>query len=167
MLKLKNYGWLGWFFLIAALVAIDQLSKLWVVSNLNAYDVLPILPSLQFILAANKGIAFSFLSNSQPLMQIGLIVFILAICLILGYMLIKTPREDLWSRWSLALMLGGALGNLSDRIVHGHVIDFIDFYIGQWHWYTFNLADVFITFGALMMAKTLFSPTPKALNGAK
>lgn len=160
-------SWFNWVLLIAILFAIDQLSKLWIVNNLSFLEVLPIMPSLQFTLAANKGIAFSLFSNSQPLAQVGLIVFILVICVVLAYMLIKTPKEDGWSRCALALMLGGALGNLSDRLIYGHVIDFVDFYIGNWHWYTFNMADVFITVGALMMAKTLFTPPPKALNGAK
>jgi signal peptidase II len=97
-------------------------------------------------------------------MQYALIAMIAAICLFLVVLLVRTPREDGWSRCGIALMIGGALGNLADRIIYGHVVDFIDFHIGHWHWYTFNLADAFITVGAIMMAKSIFFPSP-ALKG--
>ena len=87
--------------------------------------------------------------------------FILIFCLVTLIIVIvviflsQNRRNEKWNKAALALILGGALGNLIDRIVYGHVIDFIDCYYKQWHWYTFNLADCFITIGALMTIKSL------------
>jgi len=153
---LKWFWWLPLFFLI------DQISKWLVLKNISYGETVALFPSLQLTLAHNHGIAFSMLSTQQTFGQIALISFIVLICAAISVWLAKTPMEEKWSGFSLALILGGALGNLCDRIWHGYVVDFIDFYVQSWHWYTFNIADAFITIGALMSIKTvLFAPTEK------
>lgn len=160
MFKIKSVPGLMWFLWLPLLFVIDQLSKRYVLQHISFGDIYPVIPGLQFIFARNHGIAFSLLSQRGSFMQMGLLCFIILICLTIAWMLAKTPTHEKWSGFSLVFILGGAIGNLYDRFSHGYVIDFIDCYIGSWHWYTFNLADSFITIGALMLIKTiLFSST--------
>ena len=83
------------------------------------------------------------------------VLFIIVIALTIMTWLAKTPPKDKWSGIALVGILGGALGNLCDRMWHGYVVDFIDLSVGPWHWYTFNIADSFITVGAIVMMLTI------------
>jgi signal peptidase II len=150
----KNVAW-GWFLFSGLLLLIDQVSKWWVVNHIAFGEFVNLVPSMSLTLTYNTGVAFSLFSQKAAIGRILLITFVCVISLIVAVWLAQTPREEKWNKAALALILGGALGNLADRIVYGHVIDFIDFYIKQWHWYTFNLADCFITVGALMTIKSL------------
>lgn len=154
----KNMPGITWFWTIMPLFLIDQLSKYWVLTHLTMGEFVQLVPGLNVTLAHNRGIAFSLLSQKPTWGQTALIILIIGICSFIGGWLAKTPFKDKWNGISLSLILGGALGNLCDRIWHGYVIDFIDFYLNSWHWYTFNLADSFITIGAIMMTKTIFFP---------
>ncbi len=148
---------LKWFWTAPVLFLLDQLSKYWVLTHITFGENYPLFPSLNLTLAHNRGVAFSLFASKPAWGQVVLIVFIVFICAFIAGWLAKTPTKDKWNGIALSLVFGGALGNLCDRIWHGYVIDFIDFYINSWHWYTFNLADTFITIGALMMAKAVFS----------
>lgn len=150
----KNTVW-GWFLFSALLLLLDQISKWWIVKHLSFGEFVNLFPSLSLTLTYNKGIAFSLFSQQAAIGRILLIAFVSFISIVVAVWLAQTPRHEKWNKVALALILGGALGNLVDRIVYGHVIDFIDFYVMQWHWYTFNLADSFITVGALMTIKSL------------
>ncbi len=150
----KNRAW-GWFLLSGLLLALDQASKWWVVKHIAFGEFMNLIPSMSLTLTYNTGVAFSLFSQQAALGRILLITFVSFISLVVAIWLAQTPRHEKWNKAALALILGGALGNLVDRIVYGHVIDFIDFYYKQWHWYTFNLADCFITIGALMTIKSL------------
>ncbi len=151
---------LQWFWSVPILFILDQVSKWWVLTHVSFGEKLAIMPSLNVTMAHNRGIAFSLFSQRAVIGQIVLISFIILICACVAVWLAKTPLKDKWSGISLSLILGGALGNLCDRLWHGYVIDFIDFYINTLHWYTFNLADCFITVGAIMSIKTVLFPTP-------
>jgi signal peptidase II len=97
----------------------------------------------------NKGAAFSFLSD-QPGWQRYFFTGISTLAsLFIVWMLKRNPTQRLFC-WALALILGGALGNLIDRVAYGHVIDFLDFHLAGWHWPAFNVADSAITVGALL-----------------
>jgi len=144
-----------WFALSALLFFLDQVSKWWVVNHISVGEFVNVLPSLALTLTYNTGIAFSLFSQQAILGKVLLLSFVGVISVIIAVWLAKTPAHDKWNRLSLALILGGALGNLCDRVVYGHVVDFIDFYFKSWHWYTFNLADCFITVGALMTITSL------------
>jgi len=150
----KKTAW-SWFLLSGVLVLLDQISKWWVVKHIRFGEFLDLFPSLSLTLTYNTGIAFSLFSQYAMLGRILLITFTSFISLVIALWLAQTPRNEKWNKAALALILGGAVGNLLDRVVYGHVIDFIDFYIKSWHWYTFNLADSFITVGALMTIKSL------------
>jgi len=151
----KSWPGLRWFWGIPFLFLADQGTKCWVVQALTPGEVISLFPGLQFTLAQNTGIAFSLLSQQNPWGQRLLCLFIMVICLWISVWLAKTPRSDKETGWAFMLILGGALGNLFDRLWHGYVIDFIDCYFRTWHWYTFNVADAFITIGALILLKTI------------
>ena len=144
--------WLWW---VPLLFALDVGSKWLILQRLSLGETMYALPNIQFTLAYNHGIAFSLFNQHEMMGRIILICFIMLISLGIAVWLVKTPMSEKWSGFSLSLILGGALGNLFDRIYYGYVIDFIDFHIHSWHWYTFNLADSFITIGAIMSIKTI------------
>lgn len=139
---------LTWLWLAGLVLGLDQLTKLAVVAHLEAYrEVIPVTGFFNLVHVHNPGAAFSLFAD-QPGWQRGFFigVALLAAGVIL-YLLYRTRGQRLFCA-ALALILGGALGNLIDRVRYGYVIDFLDFYLGTWHWPVFNLADVGITVGA-------------------
>jgi signal peptidase II len=133
---------------IAALVAVaDHASKSVISSNLHIGEARVITGFFNLVLAHNRGAAFSFLSEAggwQRTLFIGIAVLATAVIVV---MLVRHSGERLFSA-GLALILGGALGNLWDRIILGYVVDFLDFHAFGWHFWAFNLADASITVGA-------------------
>ena len=142
--------WL-WFAGMIDLVIIDQLSKLYVVANFKLHDPIAILPSLNISLAYNQGAAFGMLGTENGWQRWFFIVVAAIVSAIIIVWQARLTVKDRWESLALACILGGALGNLIDRIAYGHVVDFIDFYIGSWHWYTFNIADIAICVGAFIL----------------
>jgi signal peptidase II len=136
-----------WLVLATLLALADQASKSAVSANLRLGEVREVTGFFNLVLAHNRGAAFSFLSDAggwQRTLFIG--IALLATAVIVA-MLAKHSSERLFSA-GLALILGGALGNLWDRIALGHVVDFLDFHAFGWHFWAFNLADSAITVGA-------------------
>jgi signal peptidase II len=147
----KNISIIATFFLI---IFFDQLTKILVIKNFQLYESLSILPFFNLTFIVNYGFAFGFLNNPS-LNQIIVILVIFSIIAYFLYLLIKT--QDQFFRFSLILVLSGAVGNFIDRVLHGFVIDFIDIYLGSYHWPAFNLADSSITLGfILIMFNILF-----------
>jgi signal peptidase II len=139
------------FFLI---IFFDQLTKILVIKNFQLYESLSILPFFNLTFVVNYGFAFGFLNNPS-LNQIIVILVIFSIIAYFLYLLIKI--QDQFFRFSLILVISGAIGNFIDRILYGFVIDFIDIYLGSYHWPAFNLADSSITLGfILIMFNILF-----------
>ncbi len=131
--------------LAICIVLLDQFSKLWIVKNLIWHETLPILNAKSFgfnlFLTHNTGAAFGFLHNANGWQNyLFLIIAILAGIIIL-YLLINNKITNTLEKLALLFILGGSIGNLVDRIVYGYVIDFIDVYVKNYHWYTFNIAD--------------------------
>ena len=136
-----------WLALAALLVLADQASKYAVSANLRPGEVREITGFFNLVLTYNRGAAFSFLSDAggwQRALFIG--IAIVAVAVIVG-LLAKHPGEGLFCA-GLALILGGALGNVWDRVALGHVVDFLDFHAFGWHFWAFNVADSAITVGA-------------------
>ena len=134
---------LRWLWLVVVVLIIDLGSKYLILQNFALGDTVPLFPSLNLHYARNYGAAFSFLADSGG-----------------------------WQRWrdratatqtlnkiAYALIIGGALGNLFDRLWHGFVVDMIDFYVGDWHFATFNLADTAICVGAALIVLEGFLPS--------
>ena len=147
----NNISIITTFFLI---IFFDQLTKILVIKNFQLYESLSILPFFNLTFIVNYGFAFGFLNNPS-LNQIIVILVIFSIIAYFLYLLIKT--QDQFFRFSLILVLSGAVGNFIDRVLHGFVVDFIDIYLGSYHWPAFNLADSSITLGfILIMFNILF-----------
>ena len=147
----NNISIITTFFLI---IFFDQLTKILVIKNFQLYESLSILPFFNLTFIVNYGFAFGFLNNPS-VNQIIVILVIFSIIAYFLYLLIKT--QDQFFRFSLILVLSGAVGNFIDRVLHGFVIDFIDIYLGSYHWPAFNLADSSITLGfILIMFNILF-----------
>lgn len=142
---------LKWLWLSAVVIVLDQVSKAVAVAGLVQGQPVSIFPSLNLTLMYNRGAAFSFLSSAdgwQRWLFAGIAIVVSMI--IIGW-LRKLDTSARWQAAALALILGGALGNLWDRLVLGHVVDFIDVYYGQSHWPAFNIADSAISVGAVML----------------
>ena len=124
---------------------LDYFSKEIVVSNLPLARGVPVCPGFNLFFVLNNGISFSFLQAHSYFGVIGLVLLALVICIFLVYFI--HHEKDNYSRLALAMVLGGAFGNIIDRIRYGAVIDFIDLYFGSYHWPSFNIADSFICIG--------------------
>ncbi len=138
--------------LAALVIILDQASKLAVLRLLQPYQSLPVLPDFfNLTLAFNRGASFSFLAEAggwQRWLFSGISV---AAAVVIMVLLHRTPRSDRLNGVGLSLVLGGAVGNLSDRLRLGHVIDFFDVYYRAWHFPAFNVADSAITVGAALL----------------
>lgn len=132
------------------ILVLDLASKYWVESTLEFGQVIPLTSFFNLVLTYNPGAAFSFLSEQSGWQRWFLSGIAGSAALLIVYLLNRYRHERLFCL-SLSLILGGALGNLYDRITLGHVIDFLDFYIGTYHWPAFNVADSAIFIGAVLM----------------
>lgn len=142
---------LKWLWLSLAVVVLDQLTKYWAVSALPLYTPVAVMPSLNLTLTRNTGAAFSLLNDAggwQRWLFIGLALLVSTAIVV--WLRRLRPGQGWWA-CALALVAGGAVGNVIDRLAHGYVIDFIDVYYRHWHWPAFNLADSAITVGAAML----------------
>lgn len=132
--------------LVAVAVALDQWIKYLVETRLVMHEMVEVLPFLALYRTYNTGIAFSMLSSFG---DTGLIVVSLAVIAFVLYLASRSTSDQWLARLGFALIIGGAIGNLIDRAVYGHVIDYILFHTPVWSFAVFNLADVFITVGAV------------------
>jgi len=139
---------------IASVVLLfDQLSKWWALSNLKLGIPEEVLSFLNWLLLFNPGAAFSFLAQSSGWQRWFFTVLGLLASAYIFWLLRKSQQDKLLS-FALSLILGGALGNVLDRIMYGAVVDFIDLYYQHWHWPAFNLADSAICVGAALIVLT-------------
>jgi signal peptidase II len=139
---------------------LDRASKAWILANVGEYETWRVIPGLLHIVRAeNRGMAFSVLADaSEGVRMLLLVVLAVAVMGVIAWMLWKTApdaREGA-QRLSLSLVLGGAAGNLWDRIKRGSVTDFLDVHIGEYHWPTFNVADSGITVGAIVLLAAMW-----------
>ena len=142
---------LRWLWLAVAVVVLDQLTKYWADSQLQLYLPQQVMSGFNLTLSYNPGAAFSFLADAGGWQRWFFIVLALGVSAFIVSWLLRLNRDERWMAVALTLILGGAVGNVVARIYIGHVIDFIDIYIGSWHWPAFNIADSAITIGAVMM----------------
>ena len=141
---------LPWFALALLVVFLDQLSKVVVERVFEFGDVRPLTDFFNLVLTYNKGAAFSFLASAGGWQDEFLTVVGIGASAFIIYLLTRHAHQRLFS-FALALILGGAIGNVIDRIVYGHVIDFLDFHWRGWHWPAFNVADSAIVCGATLL----------------
>lgn len=151
---------LKWLWLSLLVLVLDQASKLLVDASLQLYEAIPLMPSFNLTYARNTGAAFSFLSDAggwQRWLFAGLAV---GMSSFIAWWLKKLGEHEKLMAVALSLVLGGAIGNLIDRVAYGYVIDFLDVYYQDWHWPAFNIADSAICIGVAIMLLDSFKAEP-------
>lgn len=137
--------------LAALVVVLDQASKLAVLRLIEPYQTIPVLPGFNLTLAFNRGASFSFLADAGGWQRWLFSAISVAASVVIVVLLRRTAPDDRLNASGLSLVLGGAVGNLIDRLWLGHVVDFLDVYYGASHWPAFNVADSAITVGAALL----------------
>ena len=159
-LRLKAYG-------TAALVlALDRLTKWLIETRVSFFDTHKVIPGFfDIVRSENSGVAFGLFSDSASQWRTLLLVLLsLAAVVGVAILLWRPERLDRLSRWGFALILGGAAGNVVDRILYGRVTDFLLFYIRDYQWPAFNVADSAIVIGSVLLAVGLLRPKTQAAN---
>ena len=136
--------WLG---IAIIIVLIDQITKVTITRLFSYGESLAVTSFFNLVRAHNKGAAFSFLAAESGWQRYFFTGIAIAAVVFILYLLKRHAGQRLFC-WALALILGGAVGNLIDRVLYGYVVDFLDFYVGRWHWPAFNVADMAIVGGA-------------------
>jgi signal peptidase II len=157
--RLKAYS------LAAAVFALDRITKLLVEGLVSFTDTRTIIPGFfDIVHSQNRGVAFGIFNDSTFEWRTAFLIALSAVAVIVVSLIIWNARRlQALPLWGLALILGGAAGNVFDRIVSGQVTDFLEFYIGQYHWPTFNIADSAIVIGScLFLLDALRSKHPAA-----
>jgi len=155
------------FLISVAVIALDRLTKWIIAQRLSLHDGVQVIPGFfRIIRTENRGAAFGLFADSPSEWKVGLLIlFSLIALLIVSALLWKNSHSMSTTGIGLALILGGAIGNLWDRVVSGHVVDFLLFYVGQYQWPAFNLADSAIVAGAgLLVFEILFTKSPASVK---
>lgn len=142
-----------YFLVVFVLMGLDQLTKALIVRSITLQGSREVIPGFfNLTHVRNRGAIFGFLSHSDSrILYIFLTLVSVAALGLVIYYFFKTPVSERLMKISLSLILAGAMGNLIDRLFRGHVIDFLDFYVKDWHWPSFNVADSCITVGAFLL----------------
>jgi signal peptidase II len=158
---------LSWLLLSALLIGLDQWTKALALQHLTLHQPVPVIPGwLDWTLTYNYGAAFSFLSDAGGWQRWFFSALALGVSILLATWLARIPRHDWRQALPFALIVGGALGNLIDRLRFGYVVDFVDAYWNQHHWPAFNVADSAIVGGAIGLALfTILMPGKPAKAG--
>lgn len=142
----KSRPLLFWLVLAGGVIALDQASKLMILATFRQGEFLPLTGFFNLVLAFNPGAAFSFLADAGGWQKWLFTLLALAVSAWIIQELRQHPEQGLVN-FALSLVMGGAIGNVIDRIAYGAVVDFLDFYLGTWHWPAFNVADAAICAG--------------------
>ena len=146
-----------WLWVSVVVLLLDQCTKLLADAMLVLHQPVAVVPYLSMYKAYNSGAAFSFLGDASGWQRWFFIVLAMIVIGVLVVWLRRLQAHEVRTSLALSLILGGAAGNLIDRLVYGYVIDFIDVYYGSWHWPAFNVADAAISVGAFLLLLDAFS----------
>jgi signal peptidase II len=157
-----------WFALSALVVLFDYISKIAVLGSFLPGESRAVTSFFNLVLVFNKGAAFSFLAAAQGWQTPFFAAIAIVASIVMGFLIVRSNDKPLFCA-ALALILGGALGNLYDRLVYGQVVDFLDFHAAGWHWPAFNVADSAITVGAgiLIVESFMHRPAEEKAAGEK
>lgn len=147
-MNIKNLTWL---WISALVVVIDQFTKHLAVQHLSFLKSASVFSFINWTLDYNAGAAFSFLSSGTGWQRWFFVVIAFVIIIVIVSWLLKTEQKNRCQKIAMAFILGGAIGNLIDRVMLGYVVDFIDVFYKHWHWPIFNVADSAITIGVLVL----------------
>lgn len=139
------------FWIALSVLVLDQITKVSVAGTMGLYESIELTPFFSLTYVHNQGAAFSFLSEAGGWQRWFFVVLSVAASIGLTIWLLRLPKDARWQETALGLILGGAVGNLIDRVAYGYVIDFLDLYYNNWHWPAFNVADSGITVGVILM----------------
>ena len=142
---------LKWIWLAVVVVILDQLTKYIASTSLELHQSVAVMPMFNWTLMHNPGAAFSFLANEGGWQRWFFAVIAIAVSAVIVLWIKRLQQHEKWQAVALALILGGAIGNVIDRIWLGYVVDFIDVYYGHMHWPAFNIADSAITIGVVLI----------------
>ena len=142
---------LKWLWITAIVIIADLYTKSLASGMLQMYQPVAVFPGFNFTLMHNKGAAFSFLADQSGWQRWFFSVIAVVVSVAIIVWLKKLPKDQVWMAIALSLILGGAIGNVYDRISLGYVVDFLDVYYGSSHWPAFNIADSAISVGAVMI----------------
>jgi signal peptidase II len=148
---MRDFNMLKWLWLSLLAIILDQVSKLAIAGSMQLYQSIPIIPYFNLTYVHNTGAAFSFLSEAGGWQRWFFAGLALLISIVIAVWLARLKQHETLLAIALALVLGGAIGNLIDRLAYGYVIDFLDVYYQTWHWPAFNIADSAITLGVILM----------------
>ena len=154
---------LKWLWISALTLLLDQASKLAIDGSMRLYESIPLLPFFNLTYAHNTGAAFSFLSSAGGWQRWLFTGLALVMSTVIAVWLARLQKHETLMAIALSLVLGGAIGNLIDRIAYGYVIDFLDVYYKTWHWPAFNIADSAICVGVGLMVLESFEVGRKAV----
>ncbi len=141
---------LRWYALAGLVILLDQITKVWVLAAFHLHESITITPFFNLVLVMNPGASFSFLADAGGWQKWFFIALALAVSAWLVVMIRRHAAEAL-QPGAFALIVGGALGNVIDRLRFGAVVDFLDFHVAGWHWPAFNIADSAITVGVILL----------------
>ena len=148
---MRDFNMLKWLWLSLLAIILDQASKLAIAGSMHLYQSIQIMPYFNLTYVHNTGAAFSFLSDAGGWQRWFFAGLALLISVVIAVWLARLKQHETLLAIALALVLGGAIGNLIDRLAYGYVIDFLDVYYQTWHWPAFNIADSAITLGVILM----------------
>lgn len=156
---MRELSMLKWLWLSVLALALDQGTKLLVDNTMQLYQSIPVMPYFSLTYVHNTGAAFSFLSEAGGWQRWFFAGLALVISVVITVWIARLKSHETLLAVALALVLGGAVGNLIDRLAYGYVIDFLDVYVDTWHWPAFNIADSAITLGVVLMLLESFGLT--------
>ena len=142
---------LKWLWLSLIVLILDQWSKIAIKGSMYLYESIAVIPGFKLTYVHNTGAAFSFLSEAGGWQRWFFAAMALIISVVLTVWIYRLKKHELLLAVALSLVLGGAIGNLIDRLAYGYVIDFLDVYYQSWHWPAFNVADMAISLGVFLM----------------
>lgn len=149
-MHIRKHQQLYWLWLSLFVIFLDQFTKWLVVKHFTLYQPFELFSFFNLTLAHNTGAAFSFLGDAGGWQRWLFVIIGIAMSVAILRWLYRSPTHEKWQACGLALILGGAIGNIYDRIAYGYVIDFFDFHINTWHYATFNVADSAICIGVVI-----------------
>jgi len=153
-MSFKSQGRLIYLCLVLAVLVSDRLTKLWIQNHFNLNDSATVIDGFfNITYVRNTGVAFGIFSSiSSPVKSVLLSVFTAFAAIVVIVYSVRSPVRNRLLQVALALILGGALGNLYDRLAYGYVVDFLEFYVRSYHWPSFNVADSAISVGVVLLA---------------
>lgn len=156
MLNLFRETGLRFLWISAVAFILDQWSKYAVIDSMSLYQSIQVMPFFNLTYVHNYGAAFSFLDSAGGWQRWFFTAIAVVVSIVILWWLKQSPRSQKMLPVAFSFILGGALGNVYDRIVHGYVIDFLDFYVNNYHWPAFNIADSAIFIGAALLIIDMF-----------